>query len=272
MEPPHLLSVGEALIESSDFPIITCLELAHLSKELSKTHLIEQAEYIALYKRFTMSALNMIEDFPTDHHAAFGLTEVDALYHSALYVALKSRNTVFLGNVRVSRIINTMWSEPDFMKSPRFSSNGRSNKELALILLLEPKKFFLLPFGKFVIQSFSFIIFLALYSVLVVAPGFTVNSSVSPLEVTVWVMAFGYMIGELGEIYKIGAVKYFQEEWNRIDIFIYIGFLVIISIRMSCVGKEVSDATIDVFGYWSTFNAVLLWIRLTYVKEFSRLF
>ena len=102
-----------------------CLEVAALCKNLSKVFITDQNDYDQLFNIFTDSALNMMNDFKSDQQAAFALTEIDAMFHSPLYVAIKSRNIKFIASSRILRIVNHMWSQPFFMKQ-EFSSSGRS--------------------------------------------------------------------------------------------------------------------------------------------------
>jgi hypothetical protein len=263
IEPRHLHRLGNALIEGADFPIIMSLELAQLCKELASVYIIEAENFKNLQDSFTETAMNMVHSFKTDHHAAFAITEIDPLFHSALYVALKSRNLKFIGSPRVSRIINTMWSEPHFMKNAQFTSSGKGIKSLGFTLLFQPKDFTMLPYGKFIIEAFGFLLFLFCYSIMTLKT-VKVGEPLSPFEIFTWLQALAYVIEEIREMYAIGAIKYLQDESNRVDVLISLGMIIVFSIRTS---TATSGVVSSVYSFWEVFNAIMLWFRIGFVFQ-----
>jgi hypothetical protein len=259
----HLQLFGNKLIEVAKFPLTLCLEVTELCTKLAETYLVDSSGYRSLSALFTKTAINMMNDFETDHQAAFALTELDPVFHSPLYVALKSRNIDFIGAPRVSRIVNTMWSQPVFMKASQFTSSGSSWKDFALTLISEPTQFMMIPAGKFFINSFSFIAFLLLFSLLC-AQAVGVNDPKTPLEIVVWIMALGFVLNQIREIYEIGTVKYFQQDWSAIDLTVFSGYIIIVILRST---PNVSPELNHLYQFWMSFDVVLLWIRFTYIFE-----
>eukprot|EP00475_Leptophrys_vorax_P008639 TRINITY_DN15599_c0_g2_i1.p1 TRINITY_DN15599_c0_g2~~TRINITY_DN15599_c0_g2_i1.p1 ORF type:complete len:491 (-),score=112.73 TRINITY_DN15599_c0_g2_i1:69-1448(-) len=65
-------------------------------------------------------------------------------------------------------------------------------------------------------------------------------------------------------MYRIGAIKYLQDESNRVDVLISLGMIIVFSIR---IASSPNNDTASVYSFWEVFNAILLWFRIGFIFQ-----
>lgn len=254
------------MVEGSSYPITSALEASDLCKQLSLRFFHYQEQYDEVASAFTETAVNLIESIKTDHAAAILLDEDNPVGDSPLEVALRSQNLDFIGNGRVSRILNSIWTVPQFMKQPHLRSEGSSWTGIIDVMLSHPRRFFHLPLGKFFVEALSFLIFLFVFTA-VALQQVTVDQSFSVLETVMWIIVGSFFLGELNQLKGVGMSKYFDDEWNVLDMFIYSLFVGMAVLRLGTWNDEERDSSSPSLSYdfLLSINAILLWVRASFV-------
>eukprot|EP01006_Ploeotia_vitrea_P037380 TRINITY_DN66125_c3_g1_i1.p1 TRINITY_DN66125_c3_g1~~TRINITY_DN66125_c3_g1_i1.p1 ORF type:complete len:920 (+),score=537.65 TRINITY_DN66125_c3_g1_i1:235-2994(+) len=272
-KPDDLESVSKCIVSGSDMPMTTALEVAEMFQGLAETSVISHEEYAEIQETFTKTAISLLNDIESDHLAAIMLEQADSLGNSPISVALRSNNIHFVGNGRVTRIMNTLWSTPHFMQRSDFSSGGARFSKLVSIMVTEPKSFFMLPIGKFVLEAFSFLIFLLLFS-FVVSLRLQLVDPIHYIEFALWVIVGAFLAGELREMWDSGMLDYFSSGWNILDITIYVSFVFIAFARIATRDVTDGDDTEThgaLYRLQSSYvalmavNSVLLWVRVSFI-------
>lgn len=262
IRPVDLKTVCIQVVNTSDSPVTTSVQVAGIFKSLSKKFLTDRNLYLVEFDFFTRTALNLLDDITSDEIVSLFLESRNNHHQSIISEAITSENGIFLGNPRISRIFESIWSEPFYM-------NSESSKTGTIVQTYEclrdtPKRFFLLPYGKFVIRALSFILFLVTFSLSIALQRSSVAENLNPIEVLVWIMALGFISSEVEELRNKGWASYVLDEWNMVDMFIYLNFIPIVFIRFS--GVVIDTARMDVpYRIFITANIILLWIRVMYL-------
>jgi hypothetical protein len=275
VSPTDLNVIGRTLITSSKYPLVESLELAALCNQLAKIYIVNEDDYHDLEERFTQTAVNMLLSFDSDHQAYVALFESNAVDHSPIYVALRNFNYKFVSNARVCRVIETLWSVPNFMKQSSFYNHGYGFHEIAQFIFSKPHFFFRLPFGKFAMQITSFMAFLGLFSITAIIGIDAHDTKIHAIEVVLWAMMIGFVRNELKELSTIGVQKYYQNFWNKIDSLLYFNFIILMTSRIACstLANQGSDSpALLVLAYegLTACNLILMWVRITFLFTIHR--
>lgn len=259
----HLAEVCKGIIRGGRFPLITTLHVAGLFRRLAQVYLSDSADYMVQYAAFTTTVLNLLDDFASDQIAFLFLDEENPREQTALSVALATNNTALLSHPRVTRLFDYLWGVPDFMALESLGEQDRTSAYR--MLLFHPKDYFRLPLGKFIIHTFNYMLFLALFSYFIAWKSVPLDAAFSGAEALVYAMAAGFTASALGELSSEGP-EYFASEWNVIDSFLYLSFVVAMVARGLALASQSTSAFLTlVYRLSVTSICVLLWVRMLYI-------
>ncbi len=206
-----LVNMSEILVQTSPTPLTTALAIAGDFARLSEYNPAEKAAWMEAKEQFTDTAHKLINDVESDHIAYLLLTQQNELGDSPIKVALATKNEEFIANptftkvrtplllvspsaqtdtnsrrkwfcifnplafvltICIPQITNTVWSEPDFLKTTN-GFRAKGNNRLSLIIskmITKPYLFFLTPQFKFILQGVGFILILTSFTMLAAYP------------------------------------------------------------------------------------------------------
>lgn len=116
----ELKTIAFNIVGRSQFPIIVSLDLAHVFKKTSARNLLQQKDFLEMYEIFSHYALSLLHSIESDHLSSIVLEVRDVNERSALSIALSDNNLIFLGDGKVSMILNTIYLVPCFMTKSTF--------------------------------------------------------------------------------------------------------------------------------------------------------
>ena len=110
IKPSRLQAVGNILVDNSAFPIQTCLQFAKLVKRLQHRFVIVP-EFQEISHRFGLMAEILLDGIESDVVASIVLTQKDETGESAMDIAVRTQNQIFLAHPRIGRIQNVFHYE-----------------------------------------------------------------------------------------------------------------------------------------------------------------
>lgn len=141
-------------------------------------------------------------------------------------------------------------------------------KEHLINLVQTPHSFFLYPFGKFLIESISFLLHLMLISYVAVYKigDFNQGATLSRLEVLAWLSCLSFTLREGEEIYADGLAAYLKYGRNILDLTLHSMVVVLFSLRFcGLVLFDLDYGLVFLFDLLFTLYIIGLWARLSII-------
>jgi hypothetical protein len=259
-------------IHSSSAPLEASLLCSWILKRLGSIYVSENEDYEQASQEAGKIAIAVMDALHSDQVAYLFLFSKRQLEEERIFdLAIHSGNIEFLSSPRVARIVDAVWSDPNFM-----NRKGMVGDLSPIVYLRE--KFSLnalfrishLPYWKFYTQMFSDAIYLALFTLMVTSQNFfSVEAIESPrdferLELLVYLLSFGYWVHAVKSVYYDRS-NYIKNIWNILENAINIILFMIILLRsINVYFYNFSDISLAILFLY-VFEILLLWIKVLHL-------
>eukprot|EP00485_Elphidium_margaritaceum_P010787 CAMPEP_0202689798 /NCGR_PEP_ID=MMETSP1385-20130828/4982_1 /ASSEMBLY_ACC=CAM_ASM_000861 /TAXON_ID=933848 /ORGANISM="Elphidium margaritaceum" /LENGTH=1408 /DNA_ID=CAMNT_0049344987 /DNA_START=72 /DNA_END=4298 /DNA_ORIENTATION=+ len=279
--------VCKACMEGSKYPIACALRLSAFMFERAEIDLSNRGAFREKGNQYVNVARKLISstEIESDHlFALLLMIPTDISHNSVIEIALKYDLTHFLEDPRIVRVFSVIWFEGyDFLDpSHSFNEPDISVDTVFDKLVQQPGQFFFSPFGKFVVSSVLYLLYLGLFSYVTYLRLYDYsNLSNNPIEAGLWVSSVGYVVSEVLEFVD-SPKEYFSSMANYFDVLITINWLVLCYLRFSETDLQYGDnGTLDevaqrnqrtteiYMAIWSL-QCVILWTRVASLFKISQ--
>ena len=263
----RLEQVWQDIILHSKYPIISALHAANFMKNASKLAYSDAVDYLSVSNAFEQSAITMFLSIENDHLAAILLETPDNIGNTALNIALSTNAKNFLAINRVQRILNSLWSIPQFLNEDKMTSdNNIVSFESIYFMLRYPKKFYLSPVGSYITKYIMQFLSLMLYT-LVMSYRLPLEGALNVWEIALYIYVIAELFGELFEVYNSGIVAYTRNKWNFVDLAVIGCVLVMMSLRYinTTTGSYPDNQLVQMeffYNFFAAIGSILIWSRL----------
>eukprot|EP00475_Leptophrys_vorax_P045372 TRINITY_DN938_c1_g1_i1.p1 TRINITY_DN938_c1_g1~~TRINITY_DN938_c1_g1_i1.p1 ORF type:complete len:687 (+),score=152.62 TRINITY_DN938_c1_g1_i1:389-2449(+) len=166
-----------------------------------------------------------------------------------------------MSNPRVARIMNMIGTVPEFMIAPMHESTQALPVWLLHHMAYHPRKFFELPYGKFVVQTLFYVAFVLMYSYAITFSGVTLSpAKLSGLEMATYFLIFSFSLSNI-TIAVSGDSGGGSNSLSWIEILIQVSFVG--SSFMRFLINNPTPAQTVLFSVMVCANTMYLWIYLS---------
>eukprot|EP01084_Bolivina_argentea_P096399 173323_1 len=289
----HLLSKHElvnydkickACMEGSKFPIACTLRLSAFMYGRAEVDLSNRTAFQAKGEQYVNVSRKLLKEIECDHLLALLLMiPTDIGHQNVIEIALKYDLTYFLEEPRIVRVFSVIWFNGyDFLDPDKsFAEPDIAADTIFDKLMYEPGRFFFCPFGKFVISSILYIIYLILFSYVTYQRIYDYPPEIPFTEVALWISSAGYVTYEVLELTD-SPKEYFSSMQNYWDILIaanwcclaYLRFVHVKHYQYDASGvidetaQRNTNATEYFMAAWA-FQCIILWTRVASLFKIS---
>jgi hypothetical protein len=261
-------------INCSSAPLEASLLCSWILKRLASIYVSESEEYEQASQEAGKIAISVMEALHSDQVAYLFLFSKRQLEDERIFdLAIRSGNIDFISSPRVSRIVDAVWSDPDFMNHKGMvgyiSPTAYLRERFSLNALFRIAH---LPYWKFYSQMISDVIYLIIFTIMVVNEKFlSIEALEYPrhfekCEVFVYILSIGYWVHAAKSIYYDRS-NYIRNAWNILENAINIILFIIILLRIINVylyGRFHYEVALTILILYVV-DVLLLWIKVLHL-------
>eukprot|EP01083_Nonionella_stella_P080159 220125_1 len=283
-EIAHLDILGASMIESADFTIAMALYLSAFMSDAADNDLSRSAEFEEIADKYTRIASNLVDNMESNHLLALLLetpTDITPNKLNVLEIAIQFELHDFMHSSRIQMLMASMWSEFEYLNpNKRFRTTDIELFTLCRQLVFHPATFYYCPVGRFWSESFMYILYVILVTIVVYKQNYDLVSPLPEIEWIMWIFNAGFISNEISQLILEGMYQYFSDVGNAFDVLIIINWIILFLMRFwcrhlydnyatQCTGNHDKNATL-VYMFVFCLQIIILWSRASMIFRRSR--